>query len=203
MHQTAGPGWRVTIDTSDPMLLALYLKDNAGLTGAGFPPLAPAEPHIRECDHHQLTQHVGGVEALRREWEEWWSQLVADQPDGVPDVSPPEFTAFSAAPALQRSLQAHFGSALAWAGERRAEYERIEARREARGEAQFLAEMVAGRQLEAGPLAKDFDLRIIELPLAEDRAWLVASDKMIMSQWLMDDAEAFRSFLAPVLEILV
>lgn len=203
MHQTAGPGWRVTIDTSDPMLLALYLKDNAGLTGAGFPPLAPAEPRIRECDHHQLTQHVGGVEALRREWEDWWAQLVADQPDGLPDVSPPEFNGFSTAPALQRSLQAHFGSALTWARERRAEYERLEARREARGDTRILEEMVAGRQLEVGPLAKDFDLRIIELPLAEDRAWLVASDKMFMSQSLMDDDAAFQSFLAPVLEILV
>ena len=203
MHQTAGPGWRVTIDTSDPMLLALYLKDNAGLAGAGFPPLAPVEPRIRECDHHQLTQHVGGVEALRREWEEWWAGLVGDAPDAVPDVSPPDFTEFSTAPALQRSLQAHFGSAFTWARERRAEYERLEARREARGDHRILQEMVAGRQLEVGPLAKDFDLRIIELPLAEDRAWLVTSDKVIMSQSLMDDAETFRSFLEPVLEILV
>ncbi|MEA5453203.1 hypothetical protein SPF06_00575 [Sinomonas sp. JGH33] len=203
MHQTRGPGWTITTDTSSPMLIALYLKDNAGLTGAGLPPVAPAQPRIREADHHQLTQHVGGIGALRREWEAWWARLIEGDPDKVPEVAPPEFSAFSDAPALQRSLQAHFGSALTWARERRADYERLEARREARGTSRMLEEMVASRQLEVGPEAKDFNLTIIELPLAEDRAWLVNTDKVIMSQSLMEDPETFRSYLEPVLAILV
>ncbi|MDQ4503363.1 hypothetical protein [Sinomonas sp. ASV322] len=203
MHQTRGPGWTITTDTSGPMLVALYLKDNAGLTGAGLPPVAPAHPRVRESDHHQLTQHVGGVGALRREWEAWWARLIEGDPDKVPEVAPPEFAAFSEAPALQRSLQAHFGSAFTWARERRAEYERLETIRETRGMSRMLEEMVASCQLEVGPEAKDFSLTIIELPLAEDRAWLVNTDKVIMSQSLMEDPETFRSYLEPVLAILV
>jgi hypothetical protein len=104
---------------------------------------------------------------------------------------------------LQRSLQAHFGAALTWARERRAEYERLEKEREASDATSVLREIVEERQLEVGPSARDFTLTIIELPLSEDRAWLVNADKVIMSQSLLADREAFRSYLTPVVEILV
>ncbi len=191
------------MDTSGPMLLALYLKDYAGLNGAGMPPVAPAEPRIRETDQHQLTQHVGGIPALRREWEVWWQHLIENHPEMSPALEPPNFTAFGEAPALQRSLQAHFGSALAWARERRAEYERLERERASNGATDVLREIVEERQLEAGTAARDFNLTIIELPLSEDRAWLVNTDKVIMSQHLLEDPEAFRSYLKPVVELLM
>jgi hypothetical protein len=191
------------MDTSGPMLLALYLKDHAGLNGAGMPPVAPANPRVREADHHQITQHVGGVPALRREWEAWWQHLIENHPEMSPAVEPPSFPAFGQAPALQRSLQAHFGAALTWARERRAEYERLEKEREASGATDLLREIVEERQLEVGPSARDFTLTIIELPLCEDRAWLVNADKVIMSQSLLADKEAFRSYLKPVVELLI
>lgn len=203
MHHTGGPGWRITMDTSGPMLLALYLKDHAGLDGAGMPPVAPAQPRVREADHHQLTQHVGGLPALRREWEAWWQHLIENHPEMSPAVEPPAFGAFGEAPALQRSLQAHFGAALTWARERRAEYERLERKREAVGASDVLREIVEERQLEVGTTARDFSLTIIELPLSEDRAWLVNADKVIMSQSLLEDREAFRSYLKPVVELLM
>jgi hypothetical protein len=185
------------------MLLALYLKDSAGLTGAGMPPLAPAHPKVREIDHEQITQHVGGVPALRREWEEWWARLIENHPEMTPELVPPGFSAFRDAPALQRSLQAHFGTALTWARERRSEYERLERRRAERGDTAILKELVEERQLEVGSGAREFALTIIELPLAEERAWLVDADKLIMSQSLMEDKEILRSYLRPVIQLLV
>lgn len=203
MHHTGGPGWRITTDTSGPMLLALYLKDSAGLNGAGMPPVAPAHPKVRESDHQQITQHVGGVPALRREWEAWWAQLIQNHPEMSPELVPPGFSAFRSAPALQRSLQAHFGTALTWARERRSEYEQLEKKREERGDLDVLRELVEERQLEVGNGGRSFALTIIELPLAEDRAWLVDADKLIMSESLLDDKEIFRSYLRPVIELLV
>ncbi|WP_077489985.1 hypothetical protein [Sinomonas mesophila] len=203
MHHTGGPGWQITMDTSGPMLLALYLKDSAGLNGAGMPPIAPAQPKVRETDHHQLTAHVGGVPALRREWEAWWGDLIRSHPEMTPELTPPGFAAFEGAPALQRSLQAHFGTALTWARERRSEYERLERTREESGSTDILREIVEARQLEVGNEARDFSLTIIELPLAQERAWLVDADKLIMSQSLLEDSGAFRSYLQPVVELLV
>jgi hypothetical protein len=57
--------------------------------------------------------------------------------------------------------------------------------------------------MEVGRNPRDFTLTIIELPLDEQRAWYLEPDKIIMSQELMGQPELFRSYVQPVLEILV
>ncbi|HEV7168117.1 MAG TPA: hypothetical protein VGN49_09120 [Micrococcaceae bacterium] len=203
MHHTGGPGWRITMDTSGPMLIALYLRDVAGLAGAGTPALCAAAPAVRPADPHQLVAHVGGIEALRTEWEWWWDALQQHHPEMLPELSPPHFSAFSEGRALQRVLQAHFGAALTWARERQSEYRRLAAERETLGATDLLAELVQDREMELGRNARDFTLTILELPLAEPRAWFMEPSRLIMSQDLLDDPEIFRSYVQPVVELLV
>ena len=203
MHDTGGPGWRITMDTSGPMLIALYVRDAAGLDSAGHPALCHLAPKIRPVDHSNLTSEVGGISALKTEWEAWWEQLLKAHPKMTPDVTPPHFDAFGNSPALRRVLQAHFGSALTWARERRAEYTELEAEREASGAPQLLGDMVEDRLLEVGRSSRDFTLTIIELPLTEPRAWYLEPDKIIMSKELLSQPEVFRSYVQPVVELLV
>ncbi|WP_426996452.1 hypothetical protein [Pseudarthrobacter sp. N5] len=203
MHHTGGPGWRITMDTSGPMLIALYVRDTAGLDGAGHPALSHAAPKIRAADHSHLTGEVGGINALKTEWEAWWEQLLKAHPKMAPELTPPNFKAFGNSPALRRVLQAHFGAALTWARERRSEYAELEAEREATGAAQLLGDMVDDRLLEVGRSARDFTLTIIELPLNEQRAWYLEPDKIIMSHDLLSQPEVFRSYVQPVVELLV
>ena len=203
MHHAGGSGWRITMDTSGPMLIALYVRDAAGLETAGHPALSHVAPKIRPSDHSNLIAEVGGFSALKTEWEAWWEQLLKAYPEMSPELAPPAFRAFSNSPALRRVLQAHFGAALTWARERRGEYGALEAEREASGAAQVLADMVDDRLLEVGRASNDFDLTIIELPLAEPRAWYLEPDKMIMSHELLAQPELFRSYVQPVVELLI
>jgi len=99
-------------------------------------------------------------------------------------------------------LQAHFGAALTWARERRGEYLALEVEREANSNTQLLADMVEDRLLDVGRGAQDFSLTIIELPLAEPRAWYLEPDKVIMSHELMAQPELFRSYVQPVVNLL-
>jgi hypothetical protein len=202
MNQTGGSGWQITTDTSGPMMIALFVRDTAGLDGAGHPALSHAAPKIRPSDHAHLTAEVGGLSALKTEWEAWWEQLLKAYPQTSPELTPPEFEAFGNSPALQRVLQAHFGAALTWARERRSEYARLEAERVASGSDQMLGDLVGDRLLEVGRKARDFNLTIIELPLDEQRAWYLEPDKIIMSHELMSQPELFRSYVQPVVEIL-
>lgn len=202
MHHTGGPGWRITMDTSGPMLIALYVRDAAGLDSAGHPALCHLAPKIRPMDHSNLTADVGGVSALKTEWEAWWEQLLKAHPQMTPEMAPPGFNAFGNSPALRRVLQAHFGSALTWARERRGEYAALEAEREAGGAPQLLGDMVEDRLLEVGRGSRDFTLTIIELPLTEPRAWYLEPDKIIMSNELLTQPEVFRSYVQPVVELL-
>lgn len=203
MHNTGGPGWRITMDTSGPMLIALYLRDVAGLAGAGRPSLSHASPKIRQADHTHLTADVGGLPALKTEWEAWWAQLLKAYPETAPELAPPKFEAFANSPALQKVLQAHFGAALSWARERRDEYAAIEAERVANGTTLMIGDMVEDRLLEVGRSSRDFNLSIIELPLNEQRAWYLEPDKMIMSHRLLSQPDVFRSYVQPVVELLV
>jgi hypothetical protein len=202
MQQTGGAGWQITMDTSGPMLIALYIRDAAGLDGAGRPALSHAAPKIHHADHSHLTAEVGGMNALKTEWEAWWEQLVKAHPKMVPELSPPSFPAFSNSPALRKVLQAHFGSALTWARERRSEYAELEAEREASGACQLLGDMVEDRLMEVGRSSRDFALTIIELPLNEQRAWYLEPDKIIMSHELLSQPDVFRSYVQPVVELL-
>ncbi len=203
MHHTGGPGWRITTDTSGPMLIALYIRDAAGLDSVGHPSLSHVAPKIRPSDHIHLIADVGGLSALKTEWEAWWDQLLKVHPEMSPELGPPGFRAFSNSPALRRVLQAHFGAALSWARERRAEYAALEAEREAGGGEQLLKDMVDDRLLEVDRAAHDFTLTIIELPLTEPRAWFLEPDKIIMSSHLMSQPELFRSYVQPVVDVLV
>ena len=203
MHHTGGSGWQITMDTSGPMMIALYVRDAAGLDGAGRPALSHAAPKVHHADHAHLTAEVGGLSALKTEWEAWWEQLLKAHPQMSPELSPPEFGAFGNSPALQRVLQAHFGSALTWVRERRSEYAELEAERVASGSDQLLDDMVDDRLMEVGRSSRDFNLTIIELPLNEQRAWYLEPDKIIMSHDLLSQPELFRSYVQPVVEMLV
>ena len=77
MHHTGGPGWRITMDTSGPMLIALYVRDVAGLDSAGpAGALSHAHPKSVPSTTRNLTSEVGGISALKTEWEAWWEQLL-------------------------------------------------------------------------------------------------------------------------------
>ncbi|EMY33464.1 hypothetical protein D477_014707 [Arthrobacter crystallopoietes BAB-32] len=203
MEHTGSSGWRISSDTSAQMLMALYFHDVAGLDGAGFPAVSAAEPWVRRADPRQLTAHVGGPPALRREWEQWWSLLVQDDTGEATVLEPPAFSAFDGSPALQKVMQAHYGAATTWARERRSEYRRLEQEREASGRAKLISQLVQDREMELGRDARQFDLKLIELPLREARAWFVEPNRMILSQKLIDDEAGYRSFVQPVVELLV
>lgn len=203
MHHTGGPGWRITVDTSPMMTLAVYLRDTAGLHGAGTPAVSTADPAVPRTNPGQLVQSVGGSEALRRQWEYWWSLLARGRPDAVTALTPPAFNEFEQSPALRRLLGAHFGAALSWARERKQEYAQLSAGYEAQGRRGLLADLVEDRQMELGRSPRSFSLTMIELPLSEPRAWYIEPHRLILSQSLLADEEQFRSYVQPIVEFLV
>lgn len=203
MHHTGGPGWRITMDSYEPMVLALYIRDVAGLVGAGDPSLSALTPAVKAVHHDHLTAPFGGFEALHEQWDAWWQALQRGYPSIRPTLDPPEFSEFNQLPALQSVLQAHFGAAFTWTREHRESYDEKVALRETLGGHKILGELVQNRELELGRHARDFTLNILEMPLGEPRAWLTDSNRLIMSENLLDTPDTFVSFVQPVVEMLV
>ncbi|WP_104179154.1 hypothetical protein [Arthrobacter sp. B0490] len=190
-----------TVDTSEVLLVALYLRDSAGLQGVGLPSLPPVIPSVRGVDTHRLTR-PGGAAVLRVEWEAWWHSLVGHPISAAVLPVPPLFEALDGLEALKALLRARVGSAIDWAEERCAEYALHAGARGAGSMEGLLARLVQERELELGRAARRFTLEVVELPLGVRRAWWVEPDKLLMCQDLFDDERAFRSYVEPVIRML-
>lgn len=191
-----------TVDTSEVLLVALYLRDCAGLQGLGRPSLPPVVPPVRAVNTQRLTEPAGGPATLRVEWEAWWHTLLKHPISGAVLPMPPLFEALDGMEALKALLRAHVGAAMAWAEERCAEYALHVGSRGADSVEHLLARMVQERELELGRAARRFTLEVVELPLGVHRAWWVEPNKLLMCQELFDDERSFRSYVEPVVRLL-
>ncbi|WP_299166119.1 hypothetical protein [uncultured Arthrobacter sp.] len=202
MQVNGAPSWKVGAGTSLAMCFALYLRDCAGLGVIGQPAVSPVRPPVHCVDPRQTVHAVGGLAALRVEWEAWWYQLVAGHGKGMLLPTPPEFPELDSMPALQRLTHAHYGTALAWTQECDAAWRHRELKRMHDVGQRRFGDLVRERELELGRPARNFSLSVVELPLSETRAWWVEPDMLILSEDLYDDEATFRSYIQPVVEII-
>ncbi|RZU61001.1 hypothetical protein EV380_0556 [Zhihengliuella halotolerans] len=217
MFERSGPGWQVSARSHMSMLIALYLRDLAGIRRASpalcdspqTPMLSPLSPPVkpRAADEFSRAEFA----ELCQEWHQWWRRIVTRyDADGSPDetetpepglLGQPHFNAYRSSPSLQRLLRAHYGAATDWSHERRREYNALSREHAAAGRRQVLESLVEERSLESDP-QDVLTLNMIELPLAERRAWLVGDRTVILSQELVRDERLLRSYLEPMIRLI-
>ncbi|WP_323959015.1 hypothetical protein GC088_10720 [Arthrobacter sp. JZ12] len=202
MHVDKAPSWSVSVRSSLSMCFALYLRDCAGLGVIGSPAVSPLKPPVHCADPRQAVHSVGGLTALRVEWEAWWYELVAANGADGTLPTPPDFPELDAMPALQRYTHARYGTALTWVQEAEEARRKRDLERVSKGIKLDYGKLVGERELELGRAARHFSLVVIELPLSEPRAWFVEPDMLIASEDLQLDEAAFRSYVQPVVEFI-
>ncbi|WP_372697995.1 hypothetical protein [Arthrobacter sp. JSM 101049] len=201
MYEFRGDGWHVSAQSHGQMLLALYVRDLAGIEHPGLPAIARLAPAVKP---HAAAEFSGYHAAeLRQEWQDWWHRILHHDEREETAFSPPGFAFFADSPTLQRLLRAHYGSALSWSRERLAEYSRVSAEHHATGRRRMLEQMITERALELEREPRPMQLKMVELPLAQRRAWFVDPGTVILSQDLPRDAELYRSFLEPVIRFML
>lgn len=201
MYEFRGDGWQISAQSHLQMLLALYIRDLAGIDHPGLPVIARLAPAVKP---HAAAEFSGYRAAeLRQEWQDWWHRILHHDDDEETAFSPPGFPFFADSPTLQRLLRAHYGSALSWSRERLAEYSRVSAEHHAAGRRRMLEQMITERALELEREPRPMQLKMVELPLAQRRAWFVDPGTVILSQDLPRDAELYRSFLEPVIRFML
>ncbi|QDZ14051.1 hypothetical protein [Humibacter ginsenosidimutans] len=212
--------WRVTEDCPWDLLMALCLRDLAGLEGVGEPPLPAVVPAVQHQpaaermlaiapprpwgDHARETAHPTQP-TLADEWVGWWRRAVVDM-NSVASWStsfvPPHFAAFDRELALQDLVIERFADAVAWSNARRAEYLADDLRHRAEYSADIV-DTVRQHEHELHRQTGSFRLDIEALPLAEKGAWVVGPDTVVVSWSLRDDHEAFRAWFTPIVAALV
>lgn len=194
----SGSGWKVSADIDEEMLLALYIRDLAGIEPLGASSLAPLSPRVKPVAAHEMTDNAAGE--LRQEWQGWWERILANGRPSIDVHAEPDFAGFSDSPTLQHLLRAHYGNAYTWTQNRLGEYKEF-CLDNTKERLALLAHIFAERELE-GKNIDDLHLKLVELPLSERRAWFVEPNTVILSQELMRDATLFRSYLQPIIDFM-
>ena len=207
--------WQVTEDCPWDLLMALALRDLAGLTNVEQPAIPRVFPPVARVMHpasgsHPLPRprlqgHATNTDraALTEQWRAWWEFILQrERRPIVSQVLPPHFEAFDRAIELQDLVAEHYDDAVAWTAERHAEYARLSLLQHSR-RAGDIVDVVRDREHELRRQAGYFRLDIYVLPLVEAGAWIVAPHTVIVSTSLRDDSAAFREWFAPVIAALV
>lgn len=211
--------WQVTEDCPWDLLMALAVRDLAGLEGAGepsLPRLTPALVPVLRANtgaHPALPgarAHRGahdGADAARstlaEQWRAWFEVAVDRErrPAGGM-LRPPHFEVFDRAIDLQDVVIAHYDAAASWAHERHAEYVQASLLNHARRAADIV-DVVREREHELRRQAGYFRLDIDVLPLSSSGAWIVGPHTVVVSASLRDDSPAFRDWFRPLVSALV
>lgn len=198
MVQDSGPGWSVSADTHREMLLALYIRDLAAIEPLDTPCLAPLCPKVKPAAARELAKESVGE--LRQEWQIWWQRILRGgyAPPELHDE--PDFAEFTDSPSLQHLLRAHYGNAFAWTQNRLGEYTDF-CKKNTDERSALVSQLFLERGLGDRGSA-NLHLKLVELPLAEARAWFVEPDTVLISQDLVLDAELFRSYLQPIIGMM-
>ena len=207
--------WQVTEDCPWDLLMALALRDLAGLTAVERPAIPRVFPPVVHVMHpasgsHPLPRptvqgHASTPDRAARadQWRAWWEfSLQRERRPIVSQLRPPHFEVFDRAIELQDLVTEHYEEALAWTVERHAEYARLSLLQHSRRAADIV-DVVRDREHELRRQAGYFRLDIYVLPLAEPGAWIVAPHTVVVSTSLRDDSVAFRDWFAPVIAALV
>lgn len=202
--------WQVTEDCPWDLLMALCLRDLAGLTDVGDPPLprvvpAVARPETGGASRRSVVRRSvqTDTDELRVQWSSWWQRtLVRESRPIVSALRPPHFTVFDRELELQDLVEEYYEDAYAWTSARRDEY--ITASTAARHrQAMDIVDVVRDREHVLRRQAGSFRLDMYVMPLAEKGAWIVAPHTIVVSRSLRDDAAAFRQWFTPLVHVLV
>lgn len=198
MVQESGPGWRVSADIHKEMLLALYIRDLAAIEPMGTPALAPLSPKVKPSAASELAKGTAGE--LRQEWQTWFERILREGLISLDLEYEPDFIQFADSPTLQQLLRAHYGSAYSWTQSRMGEYQDY-CRKNTSERSTLVSQVFFELELNSAG-ASDVHLHLVELPLAEPRAWFVEPNTVLISQSLVHDAELFRSYLGPIISMI-
>lgn len=188
MHLVGERRWSIQVDQPQPLLVALYVRDAAGLRPAVDPALPPADPPVVERDFPDLNRVVAA-----EQWAIWWENLLYGTTD-FGEYLPPDFPGLFDSPQLRRILGATFEDAVAWAWERTAEHQ-------ARGlDGAIESAAVHELQIRRGRTVDSFSLRLTELPVEAAEGWWIDDGHLVVSTLLRADPDAYRAWLLPVLD---
>jgi len=197
MGGTGAPEWLIREDASQPVLLALYLRQVLGIR-------SPDElPSLRGIPYRANDRSEESQAQLERQWREYWAMTVEPQahPSPIPLDLVDGFDTLLALPTegsevLEAAIAPHAREALAFAQSAHARY-----RRDAGSGAAYraYASAIAEHERQVGRRAHSFELNVQVLPLSQRGVWWIGSLTVAVTDGLRGDVVAFDAAIHPII----
>ncbi|MFJ2620596.1 hypothetical protein [Glutamicibacter sp. NPDC087344] len=198
MYFRRGNNWSLTMYTDPHLLMALYLRELAGVNPAEVGPNCRLEPDVKErtgphSEHGQIKQ----------EWGSWWDTLTTQEaPAQAPvPVNLLEWLEEHGYPELARLARPHYGQATLFAHQHAEDFER-RSQGYIPDRMDEIEQLLIERGIEHVPDATEKQIHVIEVPLKEPRAWLTGGSTILASSSLLRDSKAFQGFIQPMVTII-
>jgi hypothetical protein len=194
MRFAGRPSWSIAVDEPHNLLIALFVRDAAGLQ----PDTDPVIPALTPAVATNQTPAAATGPAASAQWAGWWTRLL-DADHLTPVATPPDFPQLADSPDLQQILRACYPDAIRWSASRQREHVTFMTgsnRRPVAGDVVREIERSLGRP------ARPFELRVTVLPLTGTHAWRVDPQHLIVTRALFTDTTAYRTRLHTVVEDL-
>jgi hypothetical protein len=193
------PEWVIREDASQPVLLALYLRQVLGIR-------SPDElPHLRGITPRANDRSEEAQALLERQWREYWAMTVEPQahPSPVPLELVDGFETFIALPAagseaLIEAIVPHATEALAFSQSAHARYAKDAAAKPGVSYRAY-ASAIAVHERQVGRRAHSFELNVQVLPLTQRGVWWIGSLTIAVTDGLRGDVVAFDAAIHPII----
>jgi hypothetical protein len=211
--QVAGrESWRMACGEPRLLLLALYVRDAAGIGAVADPPVPRLDPPVPRAAE-------AAPPAASAQWTAWWRRLLVSEPEvgraveaaGGGQASlralasyrrrfiPPDFEGLRESPELRDLVARHHAAADAWIEARARE---SFARSAARGGSRVEWEAVRDAERRLGRRARPFRLQVSVLPVLGDHCWRVGDEHLLVTRARHWAPDAWRRDLQPVVDEL-
>ncbi len=184
-------------DASQPVLLALYLRQVLGIR---FP---DELPHLRGIPPHETPAEPSS--ALEDQWRAYWAMTVEPQanPSAVPLELVDGFKTLLALPAegadeLRAAILPHAREAVAYAKTANATYAQ-RAGHDAGASYRVYESAIAHHERQAGRPAHAFELNVQVLPLSQRGVWWIGSLTVAITDGLRADVASFDAAIQPII----
>ncbi len=184
--------WGIDLTMPQSLLLALHLRDAAGLrppTSPLLPDLPPLDPPVRPL--RAAGHDIAGLDVAGQQWAAWWVRHFPGGPDALTSILPPRYPGLDGRPELRGLAELGLDDALAWCARAREVEKRVIARSPS---ALFETNLVTAVERELGRRIRPFSLRVVVLPVAGVHHWDVLG-QAVVSLGLRADRDAYLTWL--------
>ena len=204
MGGTGAPEWLIREDASQPVLLALYLRQVLGIRSPDeLPHLRGIPPRVNDPRSSERDEEAQAL--LERQWREYWAMTV--EPTAHPSPVPLElvdgFGTLVALPAagsevLRTAITPFAAEALAFSQSAHERYRKDSAAKPGVSYRAY-ASAIAEHERQVGRRAHSFELNVQVLPLTQRGVWWIGSLTIAVTDGLRGDVVAFDAAIHPII----